>query len=67
MPHPTRPRLKLDISPVVGQPSHVLELGVGFEYWHNVFGKDATRVRGADQFTPVFTLAVHLPLGGTRH
>jgi hypothetical protein len=62
-----RPLLKLDISPVVGRQSHVLELGVGFEYWHNMFGKDADRVPGASQFTPVFTLAVHLPLGGSRH
>jgi hypothetical protein len=63
----TRPLLKLDISRVVGQQSHVLELGVGFEYWHNMFGKDASRVPGADQLTPVFSLAVHLPLGGSGH
>jgi len=62
-----RPLLKLDISPVVGRQSHVLELAVGFEYWHDMFGKDADRVPGASQFTPVFTLAVHLPLGGSRH
>ena len=63
----TRPQLKLDISRVVGQQARVLELGVGFEYWHNIFGKDADRVPGAKQFTPVFTLAVHLPLGGSGH
>jgi nucleoside-specific outer membrane channel protein Tsx len=63
----TRPLLKLDISPLVGQKSHVLEIGVGFEYWHNMFGKDAARVPGSDQFTPVFALAVHLPLGGSGH
>jgi hypothetical protein len=62
-----RPLLKLDISPLVGRQAHVLELGVGFEYWHNMFGKDADRVPGADQFTPVFSLAVHLPLGGSAH
>jgi nucleoside-specific outer membrane channel protein Tsx len=62
-----RPQLKLDISSVVGQQAHVLELGVGFEYWHNMFGKDADRVPGARQFTPVFTLAVHLPLGSSGH
>jgi hypothetical protein len=60
-----RPLLKLDISPLVGRQAHVLELGVGFEYWHNMFGKDADRVPGADQLTPVFSLAVHLPLGGS--
>jgi hypothetical protein len=52
---------------VVGRQAHVLELGVGFEYWHNMFGKDARKVPGADQFTPVFSLAVHLPLGGSGH
>lgn len=60
-----RPLLKLDISRVVCRQSHVLELGVGFEYFHNMFGKDANRVPGADQLTPVFSLAVHLPLGGS--
>jgi uncharacterized iron-regulated membrane protein len=63
----TRPLLKLDISPVVGRKSGVLELAVGFEYWHNMFGKDANRVPGAKQLTPVFSLAVHLPLGGSGH
>ncbi len=45
----------------------MLELGVGFQYWHNMFGKDADRVPGAKEFTPVFTLAVHLPLGRSGH
>ena len=63
----TRPLLKLDISRVIGQQARVLELGVGFEYWHNMFGKDAEHVPGAKQFTPVFTLAVHLPLLGSGH
>ncbi len=63
----TRPLLKLDISPVIGQKAHVLELGVGFQYFHNMFGKDASRVPGADEFTPVLSLAVHLPLGGSGH
>ena len=60
-----RPLLKVDVSPVVGRQSHVLELGVGFEYWHNMFGKDAERVPGAKQFTAVFILTAHLPLGGS--
>jgi hypothetical protein len=63
----TRPQLKLDVSRLVGQQSRVLELGVGFDYWHNMFGKDADKVPGAKQLTPVFTLAVHLPLGSPRH
>ena len=32
-----------------------------------MFGKDADRVPGAEQLTPVFSLAVHLPLGGASH
>jgi hypothetical protein len=62
-----RPLLKLDVSPLLGVKSKVLELGVGVDYWHNMFGKDANKVPGADQLTPVFTLAVHLPLGGSGH
>ena len=63
----TRPQLKLDVGSMVGRRARVLELGVGFDYWHNMFGKDADRVPGARQLTPVFTLAVHLPLGGSAH
>jgi hypothetical protein len=55
------------VSPLIGLESRVLELGIGFEYWHNMFGKDADEVPGAEQFTPVFALAVHLPLGGSGH
>jgi hypothetical protein len=62
----TRPLLKLDLSPLLRRGSRVLELGVGFEYWHNIFGKDADVVPGASQLTPAFSLAVHLPLGGSR-
>ncbi len=62
-----RPLLKLDLSPLIGLESQVLELGIGFEYWHNMFGKDADKVPGAQQLTPVFALAVHLPLGGSGH
>lgn len=50
-----------------GPSAHVLELGVGFQYFHSMFGKDASRVPGADEFTPVLSLAVHLPLGGSGH
>jgi nucleoside-specific outer membrane channel protein Tsx len=63
----TRPQLKLDISRVVGRQARVLEVGVGFQYWHNMFGKDADRVPGAKEFTPVLTLTVHLPLGNSGH
>ena len=62
-----RPLLKLDLGTLAGGKPHVLELGVGFEYWHNMFGKDAERVPGAKQLTPVFSLAVHLPLGRAGH
>ena len=58
-----RPQLKLDISRLAGQPSRVLELGVGLEYWHNMFGKNADTVPGASQLTPIVSLNVHLPTG----
>ena len=45
----------------------MLEVGVGFGPWHNIFGKDSARVPGAKQFTPVVSLTVHLPLGGSGH
>ncbi|MBL8142575.1 MAG: hypothetical protein JNM38_15760 [Acidobacteria bacterium] len=56
-----RPQLKLDISRLAGQPSRVLELGVGLEYWHNMFGKNADTVPGASQLTPIVSLNIHLP------
>jgi hypothetical protein len=62
-----RPLLKIDLGTLAGRKARVLELGVGLEYWHNMFGKDADRVPGAEQLTPVFSLVVHLPLGGARH
>jgi hypothetical protein len=60
-----RPQLRLDLGSLVGRSR--VELGVGLEYWHNIFGKDADAVPGADQLTPVLTLAVHLPLEGPGH
>ena len=63
----TRPMLKLDISPLVGRKAHLLEVGVGFQFWRNMFGKNADRVPGANEFTPVVALAVHLPLGNQEH
>jgi hypothetical protein len=61
-----RPQLKLDISRVVGQKERVLELGVGFQYFYNMFGKSAATVPGAEELTPIFTLSVHLPMGDSE-
>jgi hypothetical protein len=63
----TRPQLKIDVSRFVDARGRVLEVGVGFEYWHNMFGKDAAKVPGAKQLTPVVTVAAHLPLKGGAH
>ena len=63
----TRPQLKLDASRLLGLDREVLEAGVGFEFWHNMFGKDADLVPGANQMTPIFTLTVHLPMGSAGH
>lgn len=62
-----RPLVKLDVGALVAGKSRLLELGVGIDYWHNLFGKDADKVAGADQLTPVFVLALHLPIGRTAH
>lgn len=56
-----RPQLKLDVSPWFGLAPNVLELGVGVEYWDNLFGKNGDRVPGARQSTPVISLGVHWP------
>lgn len=58
-----RPQLKLDISRVFGQKERVVEVGIGFQYFHNMFGKSAETVPGAKELTPIFALAVHLPMG----
>ncbi len=63
----TRPQLKLDVGHLLGQGARVLEVGVGFQYWHNMFGKNANRVPGAKELTPVASLTVHLPLGAAAH
>jgi hypothetical protein len=63
----TRPQLKVDVGSLVGRAANVVELGIGFQYYHNMFGKDADKVPGAKEFTPGFSLAVHLPLGKAGH
>ncbi len=56
-----RPQLKFDLSSILRTESQFLEAGIGLEYWHNVYGKPAAHVPGAEQLTPLFTLTVHLP------
>jgi nucleoside-specific outer membrane channel protein Tsx len=56
-----RPQLKFDLSAILHTESRFLEAGIGLEYWHNVYGKPAAYVPGAEQLTPLFTLTVHLP------
>lgn len=62
-----RPQLKLDVGSAIGQSPGMVELGVGFEYWHNMFGKDASKVPGAKQFTPAVSLTVYVPSARFRH
>jgi hypothetical protein len=59
-----RPQLKIDVGHGFGLMPRVLELGFGVEHWHNMFGKDARTVPGANQTTPVVSLVVHW--GGHR-
>jgi hypothetical protein len=59
-----RSQLKIDLGTALGLRPGTLQFGVGFERWHNLFGKDAGVVPGADQTTPVLSLIVHW--GGRR-
>ncbi len=61
----SRPQLKLDLGPVVGGKPGIAELGIGVEIWRNMYGKNGDTVPGANQFTPLVTLTVHLPVGGS--
>lgn len=63
----TRPLLWLDLGALSVEKPRLLELGVGFEYWNNEYGKSAQTVPGASELTPLFQLKVHLPGGGPRH
>ena len=51
----------------VSMDAGVLELGAGVEYWHNMFGKNADKVPGARQLTPIVSLVVHLPMKSSGH
>ena len=63
----TRPFLWLDAGPLFRGKPRVIELGIGFEYWNNEYGKSAQTVPGAEELTPLFELKVHLPIAGGRH
>ncbi|MBS0342693.1 MAG: hypothetical protein JSS56_19430 [Proteobacteria bacterium] len=54
-------RLLADLGALSGGPRSGLELGVGFEYWHNKFGNDPAFVPPgtAQQFAPLMTLQYH--------
>lgn len=58
-----RPKMTIDLGRVLGRGRQVLEAGIGVEYWHNVYGKPAGVVPGAEQLTPIFALTVRLPTG----
>jgi len=59
-----RPQLKFDVGSAFGRPARLIEVGVGTEHWHNMFGKDASMVPGANQSTVFVSLIVHW--GGRR-
>lgn len=56
-----RPQLKFLLSQIMHMESRIFEVGIGLEYWHNMYGKPAGHLPGAEQLTPLFTLTVHLP------
>jgi len=58
-----RPRLMVDAGSLLFGSRGVLEAGGGVEYWHNVFGKRAGVVPGADQLAAFVQLTVRLTGG----
>lgn len=59
-----RPQIRFDIGEALGHPPNVVQLGVGIEHWHNMFGKDSNSVPGASQDTFLVSVIVHW--GGRR-
>jgi hypothetical protein len=59
-----RPQLKFDLGNALGRPARRVEVGVGVERWHNMFGKAGSSVPGANQATVILSLVVHW--GGRR-
>jgi nucleoside-specific outer membrane channel protein Tsx len=55
------PRLMLDFGAIAFGKPHLLEVGGGYEYWHNVYGKQAHVKPGAIEKTPFFQVTLHLP------
>jgi hypothetical protein len=58
-----RPRLMVDVGSFLLGSRGVLEAGGGIEYWHNLFGKRAGIVPGADQLAAFVQLTVRLTGG----
>jgi hypothetical protein len=58
-----RPRLMVDVGSLLLRTRGVLEAGGGVEYWHNMFGKRAGVVPGADQLAAFVQVSVRLSGG----
>lgn len=58
-----RTQLAVDLGTLVGRHKAGVDVGCGLEYWHNEYGKPAGSTPGADEFTPLFAVTVHLPGG----
>ncbi len=52
------PKLMVDVGALAGTKKETYLAGIGWEYWHNKFGADHTKVPGAIQSTPFAELAV---------
>lgn len=53
------PKLMVDVGALAGARKQTFQVGLGWEYWHNKFGADHTKVAGAIQSTPFIEAAVH--------
>jgi nucleoside-specific outer membrane channel protein Tsx len=56
-----RPQLKIDVGAAFAMAPGTLELGVAYEYWHNMYGRNASVVPGANQSALVIGLFAHWP------
>ena len=53
------PKLMVDVGELFGYAPRKIEAGVGYEYWHNKFGNDATALVGTEQNSVFVEVGYH--------
>jgi hypothetical protein len=51
------PKLMADVGKLIGMDRHIVEAGVGFQYWYNKFGNNHKTTSGAIESTPFLELS----------